>query len=199
MPGATGAWARALIAPMLFGALLSTGSWCRAESLWVSGASLYTDTRAHAIGDLVTLIIVEKTQASQAANTTTAKDASVSVGPGVGLLEDVVPLVSASGKDKLTAGGTTTRGGSLQAKITTKIIDVLPNGNLTIEGRQTILLNGEAQEIVVSGIIRPEDIAADNTVLSTYVADARISYKGAGALGDKQQPGLLTRILGWLF
>lgn len=179
--------------------MLWSGGWCRAESLWVPGASLYTDTRARQIGDLVTLIIVEKTQASQAANTTTAKDASVSVGPGVGLLEDVVPLVSASGKDKLTAGGTTTRGGSLQAKITTKIIDVLPNGNLAIEGRQTILLNGEAQEIVVSGVIRPDDIAGDNTVLSTYVADARISYKGAGALGDKQRPGLLTRILGWLF
>ncbi|HEX6972391.1 MAG TPA: flagellar basal body L-ring protein FlgH [Limnochordia bacterium] len=179
--------------------LIGWGGWVRADSLWVPGASLYADERAHAVGDLVTLIIVERTEASQSANTTTAKDASVTVSPGSGALDGFLPLVGASGSDEVTAGGSTQRGGSLEAKITTKIVEVLPNGNFALEGRQTILLNGEEQEIVVSGIVRPQDIGPDNTVLSTYLADARISYRGSGIIGDKQKPGLLSRLFGWLF
>src|SRR5690606_17736037 len=96
-------------------------------------------------------------------------------------------------------GGSTTRGGSLNARMTAMVVDVLPNGNLVIEGRQTIIVNEEEQLIVVSGIVRPQDIAPDNTVLSTFVADATITYHGTGPLGDRQEPGLLTRLLNWLF
>ena len=146
----------------------------------------------------MTLIIVERTEASQAARTTTSKDGEVSIGPGLGFL-DIIPLIQASGGDSLTAGGTTTRGGSLQAKMTTRVVEVLPNGVLKIEGRQTIVLNGEEQEIVVSGLVRTRDIGPDNTVLSTYVADAHIAFKGTGILGDNQRQGILTRLFNWLF
>lgn len=188
--------------------LLATGvlilmfvvSQAHASSLWDGASdSMFTDRKARGVGDLVTLIIVERSEASQAAKTTTAKDAEVSIGPGLGLLQGVIPMISASGGDSLTAGGSTTRGSSLTTKMTVRVIDVLPNGIFKIEGRQQIVVNGEEQEIIVSGLVRPQDIAPDNTVLSTYVADASISFKGAGSLGDKQEPGLLTRLFNWLF
>ena len=75
----------------------------------------------------------------------------------------------------------------------------MPNGLLRIEGRQNITVNGEVQEIIVTGLVRSKDIASDNTVLSTYVADAEIIFTGNGSLGDKQMPGLLTRLFNWLF
>lgn len=99
----------------------------------------------------------------------------------------------------MSASGSTARGGTLEAKMTTRVVEIFPNGNLRIEGRQRIVINGEDQEIVVSGVVRPRDISPDNTVLSTYVADAEIVFNGTGVVGDKQTPGLLTRLLDWLF
>lgn len=191
--------ARQLLVGILFFAFVASGAApAAAQSLWNDNWSLYADLKARQVGDLVTLIIVERTEASQAARTTTSKDGEVSIGPGLGFL-DIIPLIQASGGDSLTAGGTTTRGGSLQAKMTTRVVEVLPNGVLKIEGRQTIVLNGEEQEIVVSGLVRTRDIGPDNTVLSTYVADAHIAFKGTGILGDNQRQGILTRLFNWLF
>lgn len=171
-----------------------------ASSLWRDTRnSLFADCKARSVGDLVTLIIVERTEASQSAQTTTGKEASISLGPGVGVLDGFIPLAKASTSDSLSAGGKTTRGGSISAKMTTQVVEVLPNGNLVIEGRQTIIVNKEKQEIVVRGTVRPEDISPDNTILSTYVSNASISYEGTGALGNKQKPGILTQILNWLF
>ena len=79
-----------------------------------------------------------------------------------------------------SAQGSTTHGGTLDARMTAQVVDVLPTGNLVIEGRQTIIVNGEEQIIVVSGQVRPQDIASDNTVLSTFIADATIAYQGTG-------------------
>lgn len=191
---------RKAIALLFFVAVLALAGSVPAagNSLWSPEGSLFADVKARSVGDLVTLIIVERTEASQATKTTTSKDGEVSVGPGLGFL-DIIPLIQASGGDSLTAGGTTTRGGSLQAKMTTRVVEVLPNGVLKIEGRQTIVLNGEEQEIVVSGYVRTRDINRDNTVFSTYVADAHIEFKGTGILADNQKPGLLTRLFDWLF
>lgn len=191
-------WIGLAVLAVLLSATAAPAAW--AASLWdASSGSLFADHKARRVGDLVTLIIVERTEASQAARTTTAKDGEVSIGPGLGLLQGVVPLISASGRDSLTAGGTTTRGSSLTTKMTARVVEELPGGILRIEGRQQLVVNGEEQEIVVSGLIRIQDIAPDNTVLSTYLADATISFKGSGVLGDKQQPGLLTRLFNWLF
>ncbi|MGI6038571.1 MAG: flagellar basal body L-ring protein FlgH, partial [Limnochordia bacterium] len=146
----------------------------------------------------LTLIIVEHSQATQSAETSSGQSSQVSFGPGLGLLA-FVPEIRVGGGDESKAGGRTTRGGSLTARMTTQVIDILPNGNLIIEGRQVILINGEEQELIVSGMVRPRDIQKDNTVLSTYLADAQIAFTGTGAIGDKQQPGILTRLFNWLF
>ncbi len=75
---------------------------------------------------------------------------------------------------------------------------VLSNGNLTIKGTKVIKINDEDQNLVITGVIRPEDISADNTVISMNVADAIIQYEGKGPIGEKTSPGILTRILDWL-
>lgn len=173
-----------------------------ATSLWAQArepVNLFADRRASREGDLLTIIIVERTQATQNASTKTGKGAEVGVGPGLGALSDLLPYLKAEGGDEYNASGTTVRGGSLSARLTVVVKEVLPNGILVVEGRQEIVVNGEKQKIVVSGLVRPEDITAENTVLSTYVADARITYQGEGPLGAKQEPGILTRIFNWLF
>lgn len=171
-----------------------------AGSLWSDGDSLFADTKARRVGDLVTMIIVERAQATQSATTEAGQDGSVQVGPiSIADIVPVIPPITASGSDSSRAQGSTTRGGSLNARMTAQVVEVLPNGNLVIEGRQTIIVNGEEQIIVVSGQVRPQDIAPDNTVLSTFVADATIAYYGTGPVAEKQQPGLLTRLFNWLF
>lgn len=181
-------------------ALLLTVATASAGSLWTDGDSLFADRKARRVGDLVTMIIVERAQATQSASTEAGKEGSVQVGPiSIADLVPVVPAIGGSGGDNLRSRGSTTRGGSVNARMTAQVVDVLANGNLIIEGRQTIIVNGEEQIIVVSGQVRPQDIAPDNTVLSTFVADATIAYYGTGPVGDKQQPGLLTRLFNWLF
>ena len=120
------------------------------------------------------------------------------LGPGLGLL-DFIPLAKAGAKDGRKAGGRNVQGGTFSARMTSQVVEVLPNGNLVIEGSQSLVVNRENQEITVRGIVRPQDIAADNTVLSTYISDASISYQGSGSLGTQQKPGIITQILNWIF
>lgn len=188
-----------LVLALTLAVAVSVSGPAAAHSLWVEGGNLYADNKARQPGDLVTLIIVERAQATQSATTQSGKDTSVGFGPIMWGVTPLVPGFSAEAGDSYRGGGSTTRGGSLNARMTAMVVDVLPNGNLVIEGRQTIIVNEEEQLIVVSGIVRPQDIAPDNTVLSTFVADATITYHGTGPLGDRQEPGLLTRLLNWLF
>ncbi|NMB47016.1 MAG: flagellar basal body L-ring protein FlgH [Firmicutes bacterium] len=170
-----------------------------AASLWQDNqSSIFVDTKARQVGDLVTIIIVERTQASQSAETSTGKDASVELGPGLGVL-DFIPLAKAGASDGHRVGGKNVQGGSLSARMTSQVVEVLPNGNLVIEGHQSLVVNRENQEIIVRGIVRPQDIAADNTILSNYISDASISYQGSGSLRAQQKPGILTQILNWIF
>ena len=92
-------------------------------------------------------------------------------------------------------GGT----GDLQAEISVQIKEVLPNGYFRLVGTRLVEINGDRQLIEISGCCRPQDIRADNTILSTYIADAQIAYSGTGALNDVAQPGIITRIVNWLF
>lgn len=172
----------------------------QAQSLWGDSGSMFSDRKASEVGDLITIIIVERSQATQSATTTTNKDGSVEVGPiALADLIPVIPPISAGGSDSFGSRGSTTRGGSLNARMTAKVVEQLPNGTLIIEGRQSIIVNEEEQTIVVNGTVRPEDIEPDNTVLSSFIADASISYHGTGPVAEKQVPGLLTRLFNWLF
>jgi flagellar L-ring protein precursor FlgH len=173
----------------------------QATSLWVDGGwgeSLLKDRRAKDVGDLLTIIVVEDSKASQQTGVDGKQENSINAGPGLGIFSFVPALKIETGQGD-AASGTISRQGSLSTKITATIVEVMGNGNFTIEGVRTFKLNGEEQKIVLRGIIRPDDIMKDNTILSTYISDAQIEYTGSGHLGDKQNPGILTRIFNFLF
>ncbi|GBC97446.1 Flagellar L-ring protein [bacterium HR16] len=171
-----------------------------ADSLWKDGnRSLYADRKAVKEGDVLTVLIYESTTASSRADTKTSKSDSASTKPGVGPLLSMLPEWSLSGKTNSQASGSTTRSGTLVGKISVVVKEVLPNGNLKVEGTRTVGVNGEKEKIVLTGIVRPEDVSAENTVPSTAIAQAEIHYEGKGPVGNKQREGLLTKLLKWLF
>lgn len=170
------------------------------DSLWKDGnRSLYADRKAVKEGDVLTVLIYESTTASSRADTKTSKSDSASTKPGAGPLLSMLPEWSVSGKTGSQASGSTTRSGTLVGKISVVVKEVLPNGNLKVEGTRTVGVNGEKEKIVLTGIVRPEDVSAENTVPSTAIAQAEIHYEGKGPVGNKQREGLLTKLLKWLF
>lgn len=163
-----------------------------------SGASLVTNDKAIAIGDVVTIIIVEQTSADAASTIGANSKSEVSGGPSLGFLE---PFGSwgLDTENKFTGNGNTTRTGNLQGEISARVAEVMPGGLLRLNGTRSVEINGDRQLIEVTGVCRSRDIAADNTILSTFIADARIAYSGTGALQDAASPGLVTRVVNWLF
>lgn len=171
----------------------------KAASLWkTSKYEFFQNTRQHKIGDLITVIVIEKTEASQRASSSGSKEGSVSVSPGGGLL-NFIPLISAAGELEHNASGSTSKDNRFQTSITAKVVEVLDNNILKIEGKRKIKIDGEEQEVVLTGYIREADITVNNTIISTFLADAEINLSGNGAINNKTTPGLLTRLLEWLF
>lgn len=177
-------------------------------SLWPGEQhSLYADHKARAVGDLVTVTIAEQASASKQASTNTDRNSSISAGiPHLFGLEnstlvannpniDIANLVEANFANKFEGSGTTVRKEDLIASLTTQVIKVYQNGNLKIRGGKEVTVNNEVQIIYMTGIIRPVDILANNTVDSKNVLNARITYTGKGAISDKQKPGWLMRTL----
>lgn len=172
-------------------------------SIWQAHSNgLVDDFKARRRGDILTIVITETASASKQANTDTSRDSEVSAGiPNFLGLEDVITfadlskLINANVASTYKGAGTTSRKESLNATISAKVIDVLPNNNLLIEGRRNVQVNNEDQIIVVEGTVRPKDIGPDNVVNSIYIADARISYFGKGIISDRQKPGWLMNIV----
>ncbi len=160
--------------------------------------SLFSDVRALKVGDLVTILIVENATATSSADTKTNKKFTSKGGPGTGYL-DFLKAWGISEDESFQGGGATNRSGKLSAKLTSRIVDILPDGNYKVEGTQVITINNEKQLITLSGIIRPQDIGPGNTVSSNSVADAQIKYEGKGPLARKQKGGLLFKLIDWLF
>jgi len=171
--------------------------------------SFFQDLRARNVGDTVTVIISEKTSAVKEATTSTSRASSndIAIKKFLGLplkfgMSDFLgqgqpfsPEVSSNYDSAFDGSGTTKRSGQFSASITARVVEVLGNGNLVIEGKKDTILNNEHQYLILSGIIRPEDLSVDNRVDSTLISDARIEYSGKGVIGDEQRPGWLTRIL----
>ena len=176
-------------------------------SLWQGSASgLAEDFKARAKGDTLTVLISEQASASKEATTGTSRASDISAGipnllgletnmTGINKWMDLSKLVNASAGSKYDGSGSTTRKENLNAIITARVIDVLANGNLLIEGRRNVLVNREDQIIVLTGTVRPRDITPDNMVNSTFIADARITYSGKGVISDRQQPGWLMEMI----
>lgn len=179
-------------------------------SIWqASNAGLIDDHKARNRGDIITVLIVEQASASKEATTDTDRQANISASIPylMGLEKQIAQMTSADPNNLLGAStsstfegsGATTRKENLVATMTAKITDVLPTGNLLIEGRRNVKVNHEDQILVLQGTIRPRDITPDNTIRSTMIADARISYTGNGVISDRQRPGWLLNILDFIW
>lgn len=179
------------------------------NSLWRDGGGLLDDFRARRVNDLLTINVLESISGSGAADTATARDSSLdaavtdffgaplNLGKGNmwGKGYTFSPTVSGSMQDDFTGTGSTNRTGTIVGTITARVVEVMPNGTLSVESRKDITINYEKQTLVLKGSVRPEDISTANTILSTKVADAEIYLVGDGVVQDKQKPGWLVRIL----
>ncbi|HOI17630.1 MAG TPA: flagellar basal body L-ring protein FlgH [Geobacteraceae bacterium] len=171
-------------------------------SLWQENSvSLVDDYKARRRGDIVTVLIVEEASASKQANTGTKRETGISASiPNFMGIEttaladklDLNALVKANTSSSYDGSGSTSRKDVLKATITARVMDVLPNGYLRIQGQRSVKVNNEEQIIILEGVVRPKDINHENMISSAQVADARITYAGNGIVNDKQQPG-------WLF
>ena len=155
--------------------------------------SLFSDRRAHLPGDLLTVLVSEVASVSSNAQTRLAK--SESAGARLLQRDGEVQIADAGFESQFAGGGQIERSGSLLARLTVRIDGIDANGNFQVSGEQLIVINNEKQRILVSGIVRPDDIAADNTVPSWRVAGTDIQLLGKGILTRKSSPGLLTRLL----
>jgi flagellar L-ring protein precursor FlgH len=175
------------------------------DSLWMAGLS--ADLRARRLNDLVTVRVVELVSAQGSADSSLDKDssASASVTNLFGLESrfpgwlDPTSLAALGANTSFQGGGSTTRAGSLTATLTARVADVLPNGDLALEGVREIDINGDRQIIVLTGVVRPSDIGPGNVVPSTAVGQMRIRYFGRGLIKDNLQPGWLVRVLNKIF
>ena len=164
---------------------------------------LFSDIKARNVGDIVTINVVESASASKNATTKTGRTSGLAASWS-GVLEKIAgDWVGNEQKvdfsNNFDGKGETTRSSQLNTFITAQVIQVLPNSNLVIEGSRQVQVNNENQLIHVQGIIRPEDITANNIILSTYIAEAKIEMNGQGVVSDKQKPGWMARILDWVW
>ncbi|MBC8016832.1 MAG: flagellar basal body L-ring protein FlgH [Sporomusaceae bacterium] len=172
-----------------------------AMSLWNdpgAGLSMYSDRKAHAVGDTLTIIISENSSANRAGSATNSKTTTTEINAGVGIFS-VLSNASAGNSDKFAANGSIVNTNSVNARMTAQVLEVKPNGNLIISGMQSIKQNGEEQKITISGIVRTEDITTDNTVRSSAIGDAVIKVEGKGPITRKQRQGILSQIFNFLF
>jgi flagellar L-ring protein FlgH len=186
-----------IVGIMLVSTVLRAGPFTDANS-----RSLFTDIKAHKVGDLVTVLIVEDARASNSAKATTKKDnkTDISGGPGSGFL-DFIPLwgLSAENKNEYQGEGQVEKSGSIRAKMTVKVVAVNDNGDLVIEGNRAILVNADKEALFLSGTVRSKDVSPANTIYSYQIGDAQVSFKGKGQTNTGARPGMLTRIINWIF
>ncbi|AWH46537.1 MULTISPECIES: flagellar basal body L-ring protein FlgH [Stenotrophomonas] len=172
-----------------------------AGAIYAAGPTLqlYSDRRARDVGDLLTITLLENTTATTSANTATNKESNLSIGTPsifgapVTLGGKDVLSATASGKRDFTGKGNSAQSNRLQGSVTVTVVQRLPNGNLVVQGQKNLRLNQGDELVQVQGIVRPGDIAPDNSIPSSRVAEARIVYGGRGPVAQSNAMGWLSR------
>ena len=163
--------------------------------------SLFSDQKANRIGDAVTILVVESSSASNDSKTETSRASDISLASsgksGSTSLLDVGASIGTGNAFK--GAGSTESKGSVRSKISARVDSLFANGDLWISGNRTISINGEEQIVNISGVVRPSDIQADNSVYSFSISDAVIVFKGKGMTNDNQEPGWITKLFHWIF
>ncbi len=175
------------------------------NSLWRNGSrAFFRDQRAQRVGDILTVKVKFQDQANIQNTTNQSRTGSQSMGtPSLFGAERIIAragadpasLVSTTGTNSNEGKGTVTRSETLTTNVAAVVMQVLPNGNLVLEGKQEMRVNFEVRELIVAGVVRPEDIESDNTIDSNKIAQARIGYGGRGQITDQQQPRYGQQVL----
>ena len=169
-----------------------------------SNNGLYTDTRAHKVGDLISVILDEQTAASKDAGTALDKDNAIDIG-GVQLGGHAIsafgykPTLSIDNATSFTGQSNASQSNFLRGQISVSVIRVLANGNLMVRGEKWLMLNNGNEYVRVTGIVRSEDVSSDNTVSSQRIANARIQYGGTGDFASTQERGFLSKFFNSAF
>ena len=176
----------------------------RAASLWPQNANgdrgMFADRKAAHNGDILTIVVSESVAAQNSQSTKSSRDSSIAdsvasfLYPSTGLHKGALPSVQVAGKASYDGGGDISNTQSLASRAAVLVTDVLPNGNLVIEGVRVVTFSGETQYVVLHGLVRGDDIASDNTVQSSNIADARVEFYTEGQLTDAQKRGWLAKL-----
>jgi flagellar L-ring protein precursor FlgH len=168
----------------------------------LASGSLYTDLKAHRVGDIVTVVITENTLATNSSKITTGKETKFTTTgeDGTGALDFLTGFsVEANIGREHEGAGTTERRGSILGRMAAVVTEVTESGNLVIKGEKEIVVNDEKEILILTGIIRPQDISTGNIVYSTDMASTQIAYKGKGLVTSGSKPSIFARIIGWFF
>ena len=179
----------------------------RGDSLWQDDVvrPMFIDKRAGNIGDLLTVVVQENNSASKDKKTKTSKTSNMDAAIATFLYSSAaaggfmtkngqMPAMKYNYKNDFEGGGSINNTESIVARISVRVVDVLPNRNLVIEGTRETAFSGEQQTIVLRGVVRPDDITSANSVLSQNIADATIKFVSKGALTDSQRKGWFNKI-----
>lgn len=178
----------------------------RGQSLWQenSARSMVADKRAAHVGDILSILIQESNTANRQNNTKTSKQSTIDASlqsflyspAASGLLTKggQLPALKTSAAQGFDGGGQINNSEKITARIAVRVIDVLPNGNLVIEGTRKVSFSGETQDAVLRGVVRSEDVTANNTIYSYNIAEATIKYVSSGTISDNQRKGWFTKI-----
>ena len=170
-----------------------------------AGGSLYQDwkpSRASRVGDILTILITESTSATNRSSIETSKENNINLAsqegtgplkfiPGFGLVSDA--------SAEFTGEGSTSRTQQINARVSVTVVGLKPNGDLIVEGSRMIEINGEREIVHLSGAVNPLLIPATNTIESYRMSDLQVSYKGKGVVSEGSRPGLLVRLINWIF
>jgi flagellar L-ring protein precursor FlgH len=178
----------------------------QSTSLWGDSSPLtrtFDDLRARRVGDLLTVVVVETSEAQREASTGVSRDASVSadVTELLGAAawwengRGFEPKVAANTSNSFKGSGSTKHKEVLRLRVAARVVHILEDGNLVVEGRRQVRVHEDTQYLYVRGIARTVDISTDNTITSTALADAQILYQGSGLLANQQRPGWMYRVL----
>ena len=195
-------WQAFMLAGVFSGALFFAPT-AFAQSLWADAAEgtsygVFADRKAHNVGDTLTIVISEKTTTTQTKSRKNGKSASTTLNAGTGIF-DFLTSASAGASDSWKADGSAKDPSNFSGNIAVTVVEVQPNGNMIVEGTQSIWQNKDEHKITLRGIVRRDDVTYENTVPSTKVADATVRFDGKGPLNAKQRQGILTQILNILF
>jgi flagellar L-ring protein precursor FlgH len=162
---------------------------------------LFRDQKARFVGDIVTIQVVENATATNSATTATQKKGDVSLSaPALGGIEkgasalNFANILQGAGGINFNGTGSTSRTGQLQAAISARVVEKLPNGDLRLEGNKEVAINGERQLLTIRGLVRVKDVSSNNQVLSTSIADMTVLFNGKGVVADANKPGWLYKI-----